>query len=40
MYPTDKEKDWGAWASHDDLPLNQTSENGDVLIACEWLLIQ
>ena len=40
MYPTDQEKDWGAWALHADLPLNQTSENGDVLIACEWLLIQ
>ena len=38
MYPTDKEKDWGAWALHADLPLNQTSENGEVLIACEWLL--
>ena len=37
MYPTDQEKDWGAWALHADLPLNQTSENGDVLIACEWL---
>ena len=40
VYSKDEEKDWKAWAFHADLPLNKTSGTGEVLIACEWLLIE
>ena len=39
QYSNDDQKDWKAWAFHADLPLNETSGTGEVLIASEWLLI-
>ena len=37
IYPYDKScKDYGAWAFHGDLPLQQIAEDGQVLIASEW----
>ena len=37
IYPYDKSgKDYGAWAFHSDLPLQQSAEDGQVLIASEW----
>jgi len=33
------EKDYEAWAFHGDLPLQHITEDGQVLIACEWLEI-
>ena len=29
-------RDWGAWAFHGDLPLQESAEDGQVLIASEW----
>jgi hypothetical protein len=39
QYSNHDEKDWKAWAFHGDLPLKQTSDTGEVLIASEWMLI-
>ena len=39
QYSNNDEKDWKAWAFHGDLPLRQTSDTGEVLIASEWVLI-
>ena len=40
LYPNDKSgRDYGAWAFHGDLPLQHKTEDGQVLIACEWLEI-
>ena len=37
IYPNDTSgRDYGAWAFHGDLPLQKSSEDGQVLIACEW----
>ena len=35
-YPGDCSKDWGAWAFHADLPMEDKDENGAVLLKCEW----
>ena len=31
-----EDKDWGAWAFHADVPMNQKAEGGDLLISCDW----
>jgi hypothetical protein len=34
------DKDWKVWHFHDNLPLQATDENGNVLISAEWMGIQ
>jgi hypothetical protein len=39
-YPKDTSgTDYGVWAFHGDLPLHERAEDGQVLIACEWMEI-
>jgi hypothetical protein len=39
-FPGDKANtDYGVWAFHGDLPLHERAEDGQVLIASEWMQI-
>ena len=37
VYSRDKSKDYGAWAFHGDLPLEETDADGHWLIVSEWV---
>ena len=41
VYPFDgRYKDYGAWAFHGNLPLDEKAENGDALVVTSWLFIE